>query len=388
MRIFDRAYEQIHKGYNIRQSGSFNCIPFPDELSRLRNHIPGLQRKNYVIVTANSGVGKSKFTKFAYVICPHEFVLTKPEAGIKLTTLYFCLEESRENFIQSLICYRLRLIYGIRMDIKVLKSIHYERYIDAETLEKVNEMRDYFYQLEDNLIIIDDVRNPTGIYKTVQKKIEENGHWVMKNIQVPTGDGMRDIEVKDHFVHDDEQHYFQAVTDHVSLLSTEKGAESKHEAMSLWSSQYAISLRDKYYASVTDVQQQAAATEKQQWTNKGQSIEDKLEPSLDGLGDNKLTGRNADEIIGLFAPRRYQISSHRGYNIELLKDNYRSAIILKSRDGSPDLRTGLFFDGATNFFKELPKVQQMQDSDYEEYLRLVDRGIPGNTPGNISVNFG
>jgi len=376
-RIFDRAVAQLRHNMQVRESGSYNCIPFPNSLARFRNYIPGLQRKNYVIITANSGVAKSKFAKFFYVLCPHEFVQNNPELDIKLDTMYFCLEENRENFVQSLICNRLYVKYGIRMDIKQLKSIHFERYLDAETLEKVNEMKDYFYELEDHLIIIDDVRNPTGIYKTAEAFIEKQGRWHTKMKEFDRGEGVTEMkEVNDWFEYTHPNHYVQIAVDHLSLLNKEKGLDSQWEAMSYMSSHYNIRLRDKYLACITDIQQQEAGKEKQQWTVKGQSIEEKLEPTLDGLGDNKTTQRDADEVIGIFSPVRYKIWNHRGYNIALLRDNYRSAIILKCRDGSPDLRTGLWFDGATNVFAELPKADQMEDVDYDRFLRMTGRSRP------------
>lgn len=379
MRIFDRAYQVLVHNREVRERGGFNCIPFPDEISRFRNFIPGLQRKNYVIITANSGVAKSKFAKYFYVISPHKFIQEHGERlDMKLDTQYFCLEESKESFVHSLICNRLWELYRIRVDIKVLKSIHYERWLTAEVLEKVNEMRDYFYQLEDNLVIVDDVRNATGIYKEAEKFIEKDGRWIMKPIDVVHEDGtVTQKEVKDYFVMNHPNHYKQIVVDHKSLFHKEKGDANLWEAISLFSSQYAIKLRDKLGAAVTTVQQQEASREKQQYTVKGVSIEEKLEPALDGLGDNKTTQRDADEIIGIFSPIRHKIMNHRGYNIALLRDNYRSAIILKCRDGSPDLRVGLYFDGAVNYFKELPKAIDMEDDlSYEPYLQLAGREMP------------
>jgi hypothetical protein len=388
-KIFDRAVQTLEHNMNVRLNGGYNCIPFPESLSRFRNYIPGLQRKNYVIITANSGVAKSKFAKFFYVLSPHHFVMSHPELEMKLDTLYFCLEENKENFIDSLICNRLFTQYGIRIDIKHLKSIHLERYLNQETLEKVKEQRDYFYQLEDNLQVIDDVRNPTGIYKTAQEFIERQGRWIMKEIEIDETDNEGNPileangsprrvkkEVRDYFKYTNDKHYVQVVVDHKSLISKEKGQATQWEAIQTFSSTYAIRLRDKYEAALTSVQQQEAAKEKQQYTVKGVSIEEKLEPTLDGLGDNKTTQRDADEIIGIFSPHRHQIPNHRGYNIRLLRDNYRSAIILKCRDGSPDLRVGLYFDGAVNTFAELPKADLMQDPEYDEILSRVGRVRP------------
>ena len=115
-----------------------------------------------------------------------------------------------------------------------------------------------------------------------------------------------------------------------------------------------------------NVQQQSSDKEKVQFTYKGESIESKLEPSLDGLGDCKVTQRDALVIFGLFSPERYAIAKHLGYDITKLKDRYRSLSILKNRRGRPNLKLPLYFEGSTNTFEQLPEVGS------EELRRLYE----------------
>jgi hypothetical protein len=58
------------------------------------------------------------------------------------------------------------------------------------------------------------------------------------------------------------------------------------------------------------IQQQSAAGEAQQFTQMGDSIVEKLKPSADALGDNKLVGRDVDLMLGLFWPHRYNIDTY------------------------------------------------------------------------------
>ena len=139
------------------------------------------------------------------------------------------------------------------------------------------------------------------------------------------------------------------------------------ETMGKFSAEYCLRIRDDYGYSVINVQQQAADKERQEFTYKGQSIESKLEPSLDGLGDNKMTQRDADVVLGLFAPDRYEIKLHRGYNIIKWQDSYRSLIVLKNRDGTPNARVGLYFNGAVNFFEELPRSEDITPEVYKQF---------------------
>ena len=81
----------------------------------------------------------------------------------------------------------------------------------------------------------------------------------------------------------------------------------------------------------------------------------KLKPSLDGLGDNKTTQRDADVILGLFSPFRHEIPEYQGYNVKFFRDNIRFLEILGGRQGGAGTICPLYFDGAVNYFKELPK---------------------------------
>ena len=97
--------------------------------------------------------------------------------------------------------------------------------------------------------------------------------------------------------------------------------------------------------------------------SQGQSIEEKLEPSLDGLGINKNTQQEADMVLGLFAPHRYNLARHRGYDIKRMGNKYRSCRILKDRNNGLDGKyIPLYFNGATNTFKELDKATEI---DYD-----------------------
>ena len=91
----------------------------------------------------------------------------------------------------------------------------------------------------------------------------------------------------------------------------------------------------------------------------------KLKPSMDGLGDCKLSGRDANVILGLFSPFRHEIKEYYGYDITFFKDNIRFLEILGGREGGGGTVCPLYFDGAVNYFKELPlssetgKIQQV-----------------------------
>lgn len=52
--VFDRALEKLKLRRDRINSGLVNCIPLP--FPRLRNWLPGIEKKRYTIITANQKV--------------------------------------------------------------------------------------------------------------------------------------------------------------------------------------------------------------------------------------------------------------------------------------------------------------------------------------------
>jgi hypothetical protein len=353
------------------ESGSVNCIP--NKFDRFSDYWAGTEQGKLYMVTAASGVGKSKLAKKLFVFDVIDQVFDHPEWNIDLHIKYFCLEESKVNFMQSLMSYKMYHNDNHRKSVTEMNSIGST--IGPDTIEKAEGGTEYWKRFEQVVDIIDDVRHPTGIFKRTEEWLEDHGKWEMVNREFTNNDtGNKYIkEVKDYYVPDHPNRYVIVIVDHISLISQEKHdgvLMSLHQSMTKLSSDYFLQLRDKYNCSIVNVQQQAAESEKQQFNFRGNSIESKLEPSLANLGDNKLTARDVDLAFGLFAPDRYEIENHMGYNVAVMQDHFRSLKILKFRDGISNIKMPLFFDGAVGCFEELPP--DMEENDYTEYMRRVD----------------
>jgi hypothetical protein len=350
--LFDQLIEHIEERQERAASGKLNCIPTP--FDRLATFFPGIEKGTLAICTASSGVGKSKYAKFFYVYNVYKFIKENPDCGVKVEIFYFALEESKKKFELGLLSKWLFDTYNLRVSIKELQSIGKPGiYLPQEILDKIKEAKEYFTDFFRYVTVIDDVKNPTGFYKILEAHMLTRGTWTMK-------DAIRDgktVQIRDKFIYHDPELYVIGIVDHVSLMHTEKEngvMMNQWQTMSKWSANYCIDLRDDYDMVMVNVQQQESSKEKKQFTMRGSSIDEKLEPSLDGLANNKETQRDADIVIGLFAPDRYQIESYEGYDIRQFQDHFRMLLFLKTRDGESNIRTPLFFDGLTGNFRELP----------------------------------
>lgn len=378
MSLFKSTLKNIKQNVQNIKDNIRNCIPILS-LKRMSGYIPGILKATNYIVTANSGVGKTQFTKHYFVYEPFEWVLNNPKSKLSLKILYFALEESKEEFMLGVMCRRLYIKHGISIDTLTLQSL-FDQAVDNDIIKKLEEDEEYFLKFEESVEVIDTIDNPTGIYKYVRRYSYENGTHYYRNYKNPKLNIISHTEyfaladtdgwVYSHYIPNNPNEYVGVIVDHFSLLTVEKGMKSLHESMTKMSAEYGRKQITKHYKYFfVNVQQQAADTEKQQFTNTGQSIESKLEPSLAGLGDNKLTARDAHIVFGVFAPDRYEMSRHLGYDISVLKDNYRSIIVLKNRIGRSNLKLGLYFKGNVNMFKELEPANTLTKTFYDKVIK-------------------
>tara|TARA_R110000822_G_scaffold302649_2_gene426966 strand:+ start:18381 stop:19232 length:852 start_codon:yes stop_codon:yes gene_type:complete len=250
---------------------------------------------------------------------------------------------------------------GIRIAPKDLRSTKATKVLSEETIHIIQKYKPYFDKIEEIVEFIDDIRNPTGIYKFVREYAWANGTQHKKTVEFTnnkTGEKFKQ-DIDDWYEPNDPDEYVMVIIDHISLISPETKDGKRmglHASIVDLSSNYLIKLRNKYNYIPVVIQQQASSQE---------SIENlkanRLKPTLDGLGDCKLTQRDADVILGLFSPFRHEIPLYQGYDVKHFKDNIRFLEIIGGREGGAGTICPLYFDGAVNYFKELPKPENTQE---------------------------
>jgi hypothetical protein len=368
--LFNSVIGKIRNNKLIRDSGGYVCFPFHN-MPKLSAILPGIQQGRYVIVTANSKVGKTQITDYLFVLSPLEFLQANPNSGLKLKIFYFSLEMSKEDKLKSLLSYRLFKDHNIILDPENMESQFQGYVLDDSILRTLESYDSYYDWVSQHLTIIDHIRNPYGIYKYMRNYAIANGKFYLgaNEIDLTTNPN----QLYDRYVPNDPDEYVIVITDHVSLLQPEQtSGNTLWNAMFDFSSNYCLKMRDNFKYTVVNVQQQAMDQEKQQFTFKGESITAKLKPSPDGLGDCKLTGRDCDLMLGLFSPAKYQIPKYPirqegapTYDITKLRDNYRELSVILNRRGGSGKNLHLYFNGACNYFEELPTPENI---NYERYL--------------------
>jgi hypothetical protein len=257
----------------------------------------------------------------------------------------------------------------VRLSPTQIKSVGKNNVLSDEILQKIVEYQGYFEAFEDIITIIDDVRNPFGIFKTVKELTNPLGYYDTKEIienGVP-----KVIKTRFHLHH--ENTYVVIIVDNYNIMVPENEG-TIHKAISKFSSEYALILRNNHGFTIAAIQQQSADQEGLERFKEG-----KLEPSLDGLGDNKLTSRDANQIFGFFSPARHNLHAYKGFDILKLGDHFRTLSIMGGRDGGAGVSVPMYFDGAVNHLAEMPspkyneRRELLNHADFAPFYKMAQK---------------
>jgi len=347
----DERIKKLKQNYEQKKQGIVNIVPFYNHFPRLSEYLPGMFKGSINTLMAPTGVGKTKAAKYFTVLMPH--MIKKQLPKFDYHTIYFALEESKEEFIDNLFIYLLKMRYNISIDYATLNS-YTNKAPSAEVFKRMEECREEVNEILSNTTIYDSIHNPTGLYNACKDYADANGEHVYKKVNFSKH------RIYDKYIPSNNK-FVIVVVDHISLLESEYSSKqkktlSKAESMALWSSEYCLKKITKHWNWIVWNVQQTTMTGDDTFNKKNNT----LEPTMADAANNKEILRDSKVILALYDPNKHEINRHNGYVINAggngLKNNYRSLEVLKNRYGQSNITLGLYMDGATGIFKELPPV--------------------------------
>lgn len=317
----------------------------------------------------------SQLCDFMFVFQPIEWALSNPDSDITLKIFYFTLEMSRQSKILAAICHKLYTTYDIVISPQKLNSVFKEYVLEQDILNIIHsdEFQAWLHNFNTILTYYDHKRNPYGIFKVVKDYAEhpDNGHYTYKTTNWQNEDGTYTPRtIRDKYVPVRPNEYVLVIIDHIGLLQPQT-EQNLHQAISQYSSEYCLQMRDLWNYSPIIVQQQTADSSKAQFTVRGDTIIDKIKPSQEGLADNKYTARDADLMVSLFYPYKYNIKYYEDIDLGKVGDSHREFMINLNRNGISNASLQLFFLGSSSYFEELPR--EPNDFDYHKYKSIIDK---------------
>lgn len=327
---------------------------FPD----LFKIIPGWIKGVFHCVTAGSGVGKTKFSKYAFLF--HGYNYCKKN-NLPFYCLYFCLEESIEKFWVTIQCDLIAEKYNLSLTYYQYKGYH-EGFTE-EHQKALDSVASEIEEMKKVIIPIDHVSNPTGIYKTIAKFMDTIG---TKTEGVVDSDEFGNKWSSFTYKYNNPDTQVMVIVDHMKLVTPEKNpfaaVNNTFEAINKLA-EYAVKFICKKYEIIfLAVHQQEASADSVENVRFGTP-----EPTLNKLGVNKIVQQEYAVVIGLFNPARVKGSPSLGYDINKLGENLRIAYILKHRDGNEGVAKGMYFHGVNSKYEELPTPDKK--TEIEQFIK-------------------
>lgn len=355
MSLKERVLTNLRKRKEKIINGGINSIPSP--FVRFSDDFIGIEQSSYYVVTSSTKGSKTQFSSFVFVFNTLLYAYHNPEK-VRVKIFYYPLEETPEDIMTRFMSYLLYILSGkqIRVSPTDLKSTKNSNPVDDRILDLLNteEYSKIIQFFEDN-VIFSSSTNPTGVYTECRRYAEEHGTVYKRKQKIKNDLGETiEIEVFDHYEQSDPDEYRIIFYDHISLISTERGLTLKQSIDKL--SEYFVLLRNRYKFSPVVIQQQSFAGE-----GLDAFKENKLRPTIANLSDSKYCSRDANVVLGLFSPFKHELPEYQKYDITKLKDNVRFLEVLVNRGGSPGGLVALYFDGAVNYFQELPRPENKEE---------------------------
>lgn len=292
----------------------------------------------------NTNAGKTTLALYSYV-----YRLIADHLGdMRYRVVYYSLEMTGEILMAKILSLHIFETYGVELSYKQIMSR--QEILSDKHLALVESCEPWLEQFEKQLLIVDKNVSSSGIYASLSEYSKSHGTFIEGEYS-----DVYEPYIKDELV--------LIVVDHLGLINLLQG-QTKKDAMDL-TSKYLLRFRNKCAYSPLVLLQ----------INRGQANmlrvkESRQEIELSDIKDSGGPSEDAEVVLAIFHPWREKMTSHKDYNIRILKNHYRAVQVLKARLGESDKSIGLNFFGSIGLWREMPEPRSLQENDMEQFLHL------------------
>lgn len=345
--ITETLLEAIDRGREGKSQG------FSMGLPKLEQVIDGVNKGVYTLIGAESGIGKSSFMLYSYIYRPLMEHLDDKKFKISL----FSLEMRADMIMAKLLSTYIFEKYNKHLSLKQLLSAQRGFILNDECYAIVKECIPWMQKVESLLTIYDKSASANSIYSHLLKELEQRGRF-------------EETDKRKIYIPNDPDLVHIVVIDHIARIFASEGRTLKQE-MDL-ASKYLYSLKNRCGISPVVIQQLNRGIQSMDRRREGM-----LTPSTADFKDTNSTIEDAEIVLAIFSPNRLKINNHRGYNIQQLKDKFRSIFVLKSRYGESDVEDFVYYDGCSNLWIEMPRATDIIDYGIFDNPRWFEDNMKG-----------
>lgn len=332
----DDLLKEVERGREGLNQGSTTGMAKLDEWTG--GNLPN----NFSLIVGSSGTGKSSLAQYSYLYRP----LREHENDDNYFCYLFSLEMSANMVLGKLLSTYLYEEFGKRLSVNHIFS-RKKGYIlpDAE-YELVKKGINWIKKVKSKFIIFDKALNAEVLYSRILSELEKRGRF-------------EETEDRKIYIPNNPNLLFSVMIDHISLAVPSKGRDLKREIDLITA--YLVTLRNMAKISPVIVQQ----------INRDASSMDRRKAGLSDVrmsdaADSADPSKAAEIMLAVFSPHKERLKNYEKFNIEVLQDNFRAIQILKSRYGASDIIVPCGFWGDINFWRDLPKAEEI--TDFNNYL--------------------
>lgn len=336
----DGKYKGLNNGFN-----------------RLNDYIFGIQRGVITLIGGQSGVYKTTLLDFIV-----QSALEDAESqNITLNIFYNSFEIDKLTKMCNWLSSQIYNKYDIVIPPEIIKGFGKNR-LTADQLQLVNseipEVEKLFSKINWNF----KPENPTGLYNTCWKFMENRGEFIKEKYTDDLGETKQKIV---GYKLNNPEEYNIMVTDHLYLLKKERDFDTKRNIDKF--SEYQVDLARLFGFSFVNLQQfNQSLSSVERMKFKGAD----LSPQQSDFRDTTNPYTDSDVCLGLMSPFKMDMENCIGYDIRKLKNKMVMLKIIKNRLSRDGIAIGLLVNPKSGSFKELPKADEMTEEIYQKIERL------------------
>lgn len=329
-------------------------IPMPKDWKRMKNILPNIQAKFFVILS-DSGVGKSKLGHFLFMYNPLFQYLNKQIEDVEIY-LYTCEMGMLEVIGEfHALCYFMET--GKLTDIDQIYSYGENKiseeintFLNSERIVKVTN------ELERKVHIVNERISSGFLYKEIQRIARDNG-----TIKFKEENGKKMFEgYKKH----NEKKWIIFIFDNFQKLSRTKDENTLREGIVKVSSY--LDMARLLFGFVAVAMQQVNRNNKSFDRYKYEQYFHKEED----LKDSEAPFHDAQVVISQISPFKLGLDEFDDYDVTRMKDRLRAFKVIKNRGGLAYGVNYFRFLGENSHYKEIPYGDEVGDAFYDKIAKL------------------
>jgi len=358
--------EKGRKGGNTGVPGSL----------KLTNRLHGVQRGRYYLIGAHPNVGKTQFTDFVFVF---SLWLNCKKENKPIRIFYCSLELSAMEKKVKWCCMYLNWKYDINWSSDfVMGRIPGSSPTDEE-MALITEAYTFVELMLKDVFILDNTTTPEVLYNyLVEEYYAKLGTVLRTEISAEERNkGIRGSVIG--YIPKVEVPMTLLVIDHLALLDGKYTKDTMDDI-----SKKAVILRNTFNTTIVFVQQfnqDLIKSRREALVRNGQKgAANIIAPQQLDFGDSTYTFRDADYVIGLVKPHKFEIEMFEGFPTTFpqlggLGDSFMASYLIKNRYGPVNLMFSLFMNGVAGMFYDLPDELEPDLSNWIQLaLKLTRNG--------------